>query len=156
MAIHGQLIRFRMVLFAMIFIRLMLIKRAICGLGPMRGFQNLTAVNGLILNIQTFQLQVNSFCEFSFSDGQGSPWATIDAQDNLFVIREFEHYEGGCGGELCPHWFWSEIMFFNGKKWTTVFAKCPSEDQFLFLSFAIDKENNKWFGTTRGVIKLSN
>jgi hypothetical protein len=98
-----------------------------------------------------------SFCEFSFSDKyEYCTLSTIDAQDNLWLVRGFEHYESGCGVDICPSWYWNIIIFFDGKKWTTVYGDCPSENQFNYFSFAIDKENNKWFGTNHGVKKISN
>jgi ligand-binding sensor domain-containing protein len=97
-----------------------------------------------------------SFCDLSFSDkDEYCSMPAIDAQDNLWVVRGFEHYESGCGGDICPSWYWSNIMFFDGKKWRTVYGDCPSEVNYFF-SFSIDKENNKWFGTNQGVKKLSN
>ena len=97
------------------------------------------------------------FCDYGFSyENAYRTMVAIDAKDNLWVVRSFEHYEGGCGGDICPSWYWSSIMFFDGKKWTTVYGDCASTNNSYFVSFAIDKENNKWFGTNQGVKKLSN
>ena len=119
--------------------------------------ENVSKFDGRKWTNYKYPTSSESFCEFSFSDKyEWDRIATIDAQDNLWVIRRFVHYESGCGGDICPTWSWNNIIFFDGKKWTTVYGDCPSENSFGFSSLAIDKENNKWFGTNQGVKKLSN
>jgi hypothetical protein len=65
---------------------------------------------------------------------------------------------------IVNRWEWGEIIFFDGKKWTTVYNgyegglslfDIGSQNGLLFNSIVIDKENNKWLGTNMGVIKLS-
>ena len=110
---------------------------------------------------------------FTISDGYGHIIGiAIDAQDILWVLRRFEESfdipapttEGGLTGAIVNSWEWGEIIFFDGKKWTTVYngyidKSWGDEGSYLngllFNSIVIDKENNKWLGTNGGVIKLS-